>query len=66
MEHMLALFPKGMVPNFLFLTLFLRRLPANMRDQLATQDIFAWEAMAVGANSIFTRPHDAMVVAAVS
>ncbi len=52
---MLALFSKDMVPNCLFLTLFLRHLPANIRDQLATQDLLTPEAMAVGANCIFIR-----------
>jgi hypothetical protein len=39
MDQMLALLPRDMMPNLLFLALFLRRLPEDMCDQLASQDL---------------------------
>ena len=38
MSEMLALLPAGTAPDLLFLCLFLRRLPASMRDHLAAAD----------------------------
>jgi hypothetical protein len=53
MDAMLALLPPGCTPDYIFLCLFLRRLPADMRDQLAAQDIVDPAAMALAANRIF-------------
>ena len=53
MDAMLALLPPGCNPDYVFLCLFLRRLPADMRDQLAAQNIVDPAAMALAANRIF-------------
>ena len=53
MDAMLALPPPGCTPDYVFLCLFLRRLPADMRDQLAAQDIVDPAAMSLAANRIF-------------
>ncbi len=45
---MLALLPEDALPNHI-LALFVRYLPANMRDQLAARDILMAEAMAAGS-----------------
>ncbi len=39
MDQMLALLPHDVPPNRLFLAVFLRRLPADMWNQLAAQDL---------------------------
>jgi hypothetical protein len=52
-DHMLALLPEDALPNRLFLCLFLCRLPDEMKDQLATQDLFISKAMAASTNRIF-------------
>jgi hypothetical protein len=66
MDAMLALLPDNVQPNRLFLALFLRRLPANMRDHLASQDLKTLEAMAAAANRLFDARPQGMSVAAVS
>jgi hypothetical protein len=50
MSEMLALLPSGSAPDLLFLYLFLRRLPASMRDHLATADHKTTAAMAARAD----------------
>jgi hypothetical protein len=47
---MLALLPTGTAPDLLFLCLFLRRLPASMRDHLAAADHKTTAAMAAHAD----------------
>jgi hypothetical protein len=65
MDAMLALLPDDIEPNRLFLALFLRRLPANMRDHLAAQDLKTLAAMAAAANRLFdARPQGIAVAAA--
>ena len=67
MDSMLALLPPGEVPSLLFLAMFLRRLPADMRDQLAAQNIRDPAAMAAAANLIYdARPQGFSGVSAVS
>ncbi len=66
-DHMLAGLSVDIVPNRLFLTLFLCHLPADMRDQLAAQDLFTLEAMVAADNWFFVpRPHGANGCASVS
>jgi hypothetical protein len=66
MDQMLALLPSGEVPGRIFLALFLRRLPADMRDQLAAQDITEPGLLASAANRIFdARPQPGFGVSAV-
>ena len=67
MDSMLALLPPGEVPSLMFLAMFLRRLPADMRDQLAAQNLREPAAMAAAANLIFdARPQGFSGVSAVS
>jgi hypothetical protein len=66
MDAMLALLPEDVPPNRLFLALFLRRLPADMRDHLAAQDLLAPVAMAAAANRLYDAGPQGVAVAAVS
>jgi hypothetical protein len=62
MDAMLALLPEDVPPNRLFLALFLRRLPEDMRNHLAAQDLSTPEAMAAAANRLFdARPQGVTV-----
>jgi hypothetical protein len=51
-DHMLALLPEDALPNCLS-CLFLRLLPAEMKDQLATKDLLTAKAMVASTNRIF-------------
>ncbi len=53
MSDMLALLPAGTVPDTIFLALFLRRLPASMRDHLAAADFATAEEMATHADLLW-------------
>jgi hypothetical protein len=53
MSEMLALLPTGTAPDLLFLCLFLRRLPASMRDHLAAADHKTTAAMAAHADLLW-------------
>jgi len=53
MNQMLALLPYGTNPEMLFFCLFLRRLPASMRDQLASANHKTAAAMAEHADCIW-------------
>jgi hypothetical protein len=53
MSEMLALLPSGTAPDLLFLCLFLRRLPASMRDHLAAADHKTTAAMAAHADLLW-------------
>jgi hypothetical protein len=66
MDAMLALLPDDVQPNRLFLALFLRRLPADICDHLASQDLKTPEDMAAAANRLFDARLQGMSVAAVS
>jgi hypothetical protein len=66
MDAMLALLPEDVQPNRLFLALFLRHLPADMRDHLAAQDLKTSEAMAAAANRLYDARPQCTSVAAVS
>jgi hypothetical protein len=67
MDAMLALLPDDIKPNRLFLALFLCRLPTEMRDHLATQDLKTPAAMAAAANRLFdAHPQGAAVTAVIS
>jgi hypothetical protein len=64
MDAMLALLPDDVQPNRLFLALFLRRLPADVRDHLVAQDLKTPAEMAAAANRLFdARPQGASVAA---
>jgi hypothetical protein len=66
MDAMLALLPEDVEPNRLFLALFLRRLPADMRDHLAAQYLKTPAAMAAAANRLFDARPQGVAVAAVA
>jgi hypothetical protein len=66
MDAMLALLPEDVPPNRLFLALFLRRLPEDMRNHLAAQDLATPEAMAAAANRLFDARPQGVTVAAVA
>jgi hypothetical protein len=66
MDAMLALLPVDVPPNRLFLALFLRRLPEDMRNHLAAQDLATPEAMAAAANRLFDARPQPVAVAAVA
>jgi hypothetical protein len=66
MDAMLALLPEDVQPNRLFLALFLRRLPADMRDHLAAQDLKTPEAMAAAANRLYDARPQCTPVSAIS
>ena len=53
LDDMLALLPPKEQPGDLFLGMFLRRLPADMRDQLGSQEFASPEAMAALADRIW-------------
>jgi hypothetical protein len=53
MSEMLALLPTGTAPDLLFLCLFLRGLPASMRDHLAAADHKTTAAMAAHADLLW-------------
>jgi len=53
MDQMLALLPHGQAPEVVFFCLFLRRLPASMRDQLASANHRTAAAMAEHADCIW-------------
>jgi hypothetical protein len=62
MDTMLASLPDDCQPNRLFLALFLRRLPADIRDQLVAQDLKDPAAMAAVADRIYdARPQSGHV-----
>ena len=64
MDAMLALLPDDVEPNRLFLALFLCRLPADLRDHLAAQDLKTPAAVAAAVNRLFdARPQGAAVTA---
>jgi hypothetical protein len=65
-DAMLALLPDDVEPNRLFLALFLRRLPADMRDHLAAQDLKTLAAMAAAANRLFDARPQGVAVSAVA
>jgi hypothetical protein len=52
-SEMLALPPSGTTPDLLFLCLFLRRLPASMRDHLAAADHKTTAAIAAHADLLW-------------
>jgi hypothetical protein len=66
MDAMLALLPEDVPPNRLFLALFLRRLPEDMRNHLAAQDLATPEAMAAAANRLFDARPQGVTVATVA
>jgi hypothetical protein len=66
MDAMLALLPEDVEPKRLFLALFLRRLPGDMRDHLAAQDLKTPDAMAAAANRLFDARPQGVAVAAVA
>jgi hypothetical protein len=66
MDAMLALLPEDVPPNRLFLALFLPRLPADMRDHLAAQELLTPAAMAAAANRLYDARPQGVAVAAVS
>jgi hypothetical protein len=53
MDTMLASLPDDCQPNRLFMALFLRRLPPDIRDQLVAQDLEEPAAMAAVADRIY-------------
>jgi hypothetical protein len=53
MDTMLASLPDDCTPNRLFMALFLRRLPADIRDQLVAHDLKDPAAMATVADRIY-------------
>jgi hypothetical protein len=53
MNSMLASLPDDCQPNRLFMALFFRRLPADIRDQLVAQDLKDLAAMAAVADRIY-------------
>ena len=53
MDEMLNLLPPGVVPDILFNTLFLRRLPEGLRQVLAVQKHEARRALAKAADELF-------------
>jgi len=53
MSDMLALLPAGTEPGILFLALFLRRLPASIRDHLAAADCNTAEEMVTLADMLW-------------
>jgi hypothetical protein len=64
MDTMLASLPDDCRPNRLFLALFLRRLPPDIRDQLVAQDFQEPAAMAAVADRIYdVRPQGVSVQA---
>jgi hypothetical protein len=67
MDAMLALLPPEEQPGTLFLAHFLRRLPQDMRDQLAALDLDSPAEMAARADKIFdSRAANPSTVAAVN
>jgi hypothetical protein len=66
MDAMLSSLPDDVKPNRLFLALFLCRLPADMRDHLAAQDLKTPAAMAAAANRLFDARPQGVAVAAVA
>jgi hypothetical protein len=66
MDAMLALLPEDVPPNRLFLALFLRRLPEDMRNHLAPQDLATPKGMAAAANRLFDARPQPVTVAAVA
>jgi hypothetical protein len=64
MDQMLALLPDDVQPNRLFLALFIRRLPTDIRDHLVAQDLQTPAEMAAAANRLFdARPQGASIAA---
>jgi hypothetical protein len=64
MDTMLASVPDDCQPNHLFMALFLRHLPPDIRDQLVAQDLKKPAAMAAVADRIYdARPHSGTVLA---
>jgi len=67
MSQMLALLPPGENAGTLFLTLFLDRLPQNIREHLATRNFDSAREMAAHADRLWdARPPDAAALAALS
>jgi hypothetical protein len=66
MDAMMALLPDDVEPNRLFLALFLHRLPADIRDHLAAQDLKTPAAMAAAANRLYDARPQGVAVAAVA
>jgi hypothetical protein len=61
-DQMLALLPDDVQPNRLFMALFIRRLPTDIRDHLVALDLQMLAEMAAGANRLFdARPHGASI-----
>jgi hypothetical protein len=63
-DAMLALLPDDVEPNRLFLALFLCRLPADMSDHLAAQDLKTPADMVAAANRLFDGWPQGVAVAA--
>jgi hypothetical protein len=64
MDNMLASLPDDCQPNCLFMVLFLRHLPPDIRDQLVAQDLKEPAAMATVSNHIYdARPQGGPVQA---
>jgi len=53
MSEMIALLPAGVAPDLLFFCLFLRRLPASLRDHVAAADHKTAAAMAAHADLLW-------------
>jgi hypothetical protein len=67
LDSMLASLPEDCRPDRLFLALFLRRLPADICDQLVAQDLKDADTMAAVANRIYdAKPHASGVHAVAS
>ncbi len=67
MSQMLALLPPGENAGVLFLTMFLDRLPQNIREHLATRNFDSAREMAAHADRLWdARPPDAAALAALS
>ena len=68
MDDVLALLPEDEVPGSLFLSLFLERLPAEMRDHLVAKDFMNPGEMALHANKLWSairaQPADSLLAAA--
>ena len=68
MDDVLALLPEDKVPGSLFLSLFLERLPAEMRDHLVAKDFMNPGEMALHANKLWgalrAQPADSLLAAA--
>ena len=55
-DAVLALLPEDEIPGSLFLSLFLKRLPAEMRDHLVAKDFKNPGEMTLHANKLWGAP----------